>query len=131
MDGNLFLRNIAAPGPVGGAQTQWRTGDFTLTLSSDPAVNGVNFTKNVSGQFGFRFDAGSDPSFTYYGWGSLLIDGQAAGQGFKITEAYYQSTPGTAINVGAVPVPEPTGMALLAIGSAGVLAWRSRRKQAS
>jgi hypothetical protein len=39
-------------------------------------------------------------------------------------------TPGGAISVGAVPqaVPEPSSMALLGLGAAGVAAWRSRRK---
>jgi len=124
------LQNIATGGTVGSTQSSWRGYSFQLTYGNDVKSAGGNFTKNVSGQFGFRFIEGGS---TYYGWASLLIDGLGAasgGQGFKITEAYYQSSPGTAINVGAVPVPEPTGIALLAIGSAGVLAWRARRKQA-
>jgi hypothetical protein len=84
-----------------------------------------SFTANVSGQFGFRFTNASD---THYGWASLLIDETPMGQGYKITEAYYNTTPGAAINVGAVPVPEPSSMALLGLGAAGVAAWRARRK---
>ena len=47
-----------------------------------------------------------------------------------ITEAYYNTTPGAAISVGQVPqaVPEPSSMALLGLGAAGVAAWRARRK---
>ena len=82
------------------------------------------FATSVSGQFGFRFTSGTS---TLYGWGSLVIDEFAQGEGFKITEAYYQ-TNGGSINVGAVPVPEPSSMALLGIGAAGVAAWRARRK---
>jgi hypothetical protein len=84
------------------------------------------FQFNTPGQFGFRFTNASD---TYYGWGSLTLV-PFVGQGFVITEAYYNTTPGGAISVGAVPqaVPEPSSMALLGLGAAGVAAWRSRRK---
>lgn len=128
VDPSVDLQNIATGGTVGATQAIWRTRSLTLTsrAGTGGAVAG-NFSLSTSGQFGFRF---TNTGNTYYGWGSLLIDGQAAGQGFKITEAYYQSTPGTAINVGAVPVavPEPTGMTLMALGAAGVAAWRSRRR---
>ena len=78
-----------------GHETEWRTGDFTLTLSSDPAVNGVNFTKNVSGQFGFRLDAGSGAEQHVLRLGLDGADRLAAvGQGFTITEADYQTTAG-------------------------------------
>ena len=120
-----ILQNIATGGAVGALQATWRYLKMTLTYAGTTGALSVNFSLGTSGQFGFRF---TEASNTYYGWGSLLIDGQSVGQGFKITEAYYQSTPGTAIDVGAVPVPEPTGIALLALGSAGVMAWRSRRR---
>ena len=119
------VQNIATGGTVDTLQTNWQSGSFTFTFRGS---NGAIQNFSPSGQFGFRFDQGGN---THYGWASLVVDGQAFGQGFSITEAYYQGTPDAAINVGAVPVPEPTAMALLAIGSAGVYAWRSRRKQAS
>jgi hypothetical protein len=125
VDPSIDLQNIATGGAVGALQATWRTGKLTLTYVAGTGAVPGNFSLGTSGQFGFRF---TEASNTYYGWGSLLIDGQAIGQGFKITEAYYQSTPGTAIDVGAVPVPEPTGIALLALGSAGVMAWRFRRR---
>ena len=122
-----ILQNIATGGAVGALplQATWRYLNLTLTYAGTTGSLSGNFSLGTSGQFGFRF---TDTGNTYYGWGSLLIDGQAIGQGFKITEAYYQSTPGTAIDVGAVPVPEPTGIALLALGSVGVMAWRSCRR---
>ena len=60
------------------------------------------------------------------------MDGTPEGQGYTITEAYYQTTSGAAINVGAVPVavPEHSSMALVFLGAAGVAAWRARRQQA-
>ncbi len=125
VDPSIDLQNIATGGAIGAAQAIWRYGKLTLTYVAGTGAVPGNFSLGTSGQFGFRF---TEASNTYYGWGSLLIDGQAIGQGFKITEAYYQSTPGTAIDVGAVPVPEPTGIALLALGSVGVMAWRSCRR---
>ena len=125
VDPSIDLQNIATGGAIGAAQAIWRYGKLSLTYFAGTGAVPGNFSLGTSGQFGFRF---TDTGNTYYGWGSLLIDGQAIGQGFKITEAYYQSTPGTAIDVGAVPVPEPTGIALLALGSVGVMAWRSCRR---
>lgn len=122
------VQNIATGGTVDTLQTPWKSGTFFFTYAGSNASLGAIQNFSPSGQFGFRFDQGGN---THYGWASLVVDGQAFGQGFSITEAYYQGTPDAAINVGAVPVPEPTAMALLAIGSAGVYAWRSRRKQAS
>ena len=164
------MLNKATGAPVSGnlaPNERFFTGPAIVTFSGDKQF--FFFTANVSGQFGFRFTNASD---THYGWASLLIDETPIGQGYKITEAYYQSTPGTAINVGAVPasapepvpepgtmavgaglfalaagahlrrrrekktaaseallnlVPEPAPMTLMALGAAGVAAWRSRR----
>lgn len=118
------LQNLLTGVAVNSALSSWENGQSRMTF------NGVN-SQTVeyaagAGQFGFRFSSNSD---TFYGWGSLVIDGTPAGQGFTITEAYYNNTPGGAIAVGAVPqaVPEPAGIALLALGAAGVAAWRARR----
>ncbi len=121
-----ILQNIATGGAVGALQATWRYLTMKLTYAGTTGALSVNFSLGTSGQFGFRF---TDTGNTYYGWGSLLIDGQAIGQGFKITEAYYNTTPNASISVGQVPVvvPEPSSMTLMALGAAGVVAWRSRR----
>jgi len=119
------FKNLATSSSVGpGAPL--RSSNAFATFLGQPSSN---FTLGQSGQFGFSFASGGS---TYYGWGSIVPTGSPVGQGFTITEAYYQTTAGSGILVGQVPqvVPEPTGMVLLAIGSAGVMAWRSRRKQA-
>lgn len=119
------MLNKATGAPVSGnlaPNESFFAGPAIVTFSGDKQF--FFFTANVSGQFGFRFTNASD---THYGWASLLIDETPIGQGYKITEAYYNTTPGAAINVGAVPVPEPSSMTLMALGAAGVVAWRSRR----
>lgn len=124
-----ILKNLATNASVGpGAALVAGNGGIRATFSGVVSF-GTQWTPNQSGQFGFSFaSAGS----TYYGWGSMVRTGSPRGQGFTITEAYYQTTAGSGILVGQVPqvVPEPSSMVLLAIGSAGVMAWRSRRKQA-
>jgi hypothetical protein len=125
----LFIQNLATganvnTSPVGGS---WGTANVAVTNNGNPQF-ASGFSLNTSGQFGFRF-FDSVASDYIYGWGSMVIEGDPIGSGYKITEAYYNQTPGTTINVGAVPVPEPSSIALLAIGAAGVAAWRIRRKQ--
>lgn len=123
-----LVRNIATGNAIGSGQSIWKAGAYLFTYVGGVGQGVAKNFSSTSGQFGFRF---TDAADTYYGWASMVVDGVSAGpggQGFQITEAYYQSTPGGSINVGAVPVPEPTGIALLAIGSAGVLAWRARRE---
>jgi len=123
----ITISNLATGAGVGLAGP-WQNSLAYATVNGTRREPGLqNFPTNVSGQFGFRFTSGSD---TFYGWGSLVPDLLAPGQGFKITEAYYHSTPDAAIDVGAVPVPEPSSMVLLALGAAGLTAWRARRGQA-
>lgn len=130
------IRNMANAALVGPGAQVW--GIFGQAITTAYTVNGVyqfanwqlpGFSTNQLGYFGFRFAFGNNADEYYYGWASLMVDLSALGQGFKIGEAFYQSTPNTAINVGAVPVPEPSSMALLAAGAAGVTAWRARRKK--
>jgi len=48
----------------------------------------------------------------------------------SVKRAAVVKTPGAAISIGQVPVavPEPSSMALLGLGAAGIAAWRARRK---
>lgn len=77
-----------------------------------------------TGFFGFRFSAADG---THFGWGEMTIGNGPLGQGFTINEAFYESTAGVQIKVGARAVPEPSAISLLAFGAAGVGMWRRRR----
>jgi hypothetical protein len=96
-------------------------------IGNDAAAQGWSF--GDTGYFGFKFTSGPD---TFYGWGVLSITGSPIGQGFIITEAYYENTPGLSIEVGSLTsIPEPaSAAALLGLGAAGIAAWRRRRPAA-
>lgn len=96
-------------------------------MSRSPDCRGKlpDWTAGETGFFGFSFTSGSD---TFYGWGEMMLNnvsGTNNGYGFQITRAYYDNAAGTPISVGAVP--EPSSIALLAIGAGGLAAWRRRK----
>ena len=47
---------------------------------------------------------------------------------YLLPKRLVESTPNTAIVAGASPVPEPTSLAIFAMGGAGIAAWKRRRK---
>ncbi|MGA2052311.1 MAG: hypothetical protein ABSH19_03260 [Opitutales bacterium] len=77
---------------------------------------------------GFRFTEGGN---TYYGWANITI----STSGVTFNEWGYNADPGAAIPAGedAGPVPEPAqssaGLGLLALGAAGVSAYKRRRQK--
>ena len=87
------------------------------------------------GYFGFRF---SNAGGVHYGWGQLDLHGTAGGflegQGFTITDAYYESTPGASIAVGdtgasAVPEIDPASAGSVMSLVIGSLAMLERRRK--
>ena len=90
-----------------------------------------------TGYFGFKF---SNTSGVHYGWGQINIHGATGGysigQGYTLTEAYYNTTPGASIQVGdtgAASVPEidpaSAGSVLsLVMGSLAMLERRRLRR---
>lgn len=103
------------------------TGAGARRLIDDGAMgsDAFGFTSGQAGFAGFRFDAGGT---TLYGWAELTIDVTAPAT-VTISQWAYEDT-GAAIAVGATTaaVPEPSSLGLLALGAAGVTAWR-RKKQ--
>lgn len=115
--------NLAAGASVLANVQAW---GYSFLATSGGVKKVLSFDTGTPGQLPFRFTNNS--SDTFYGWASLTVDLSGEdGQGYVITEAYYQTTPGAGITVGAVPVPEPSSMMLLALGAGGVMAWRARR----
>ena len=86
-----------------------------------------------TGYIGFEFTAGDGN--LHYGYvefsTTLAASTNAAARGtLTYLGAYYQTTPNTAITISALPVPEPSSLAALAFGAAGVAgAAAYRRKQ--
>jgi hypothetical protein len=85
------------------------------------------------GFFGFAFDIAGQ---RHFGWGELVLDPPSSGtrgDGFNVTQAYYNDTPGAPIKAGdtvgdSVPVPEPSSLALVVLAAGGVAAYRRRRQ---
>jgi len=113
----------------------WGNGPHILQ-QLDTFSNAVGFTSGVTGYSGFRFTNGSGLHNGWVEWTHTLATGAGTGL-VEVSNWAFESTPGAAIKVGdlgagpaAVPEPGPEGLALLAGGVGGLLAWRRRRKPA-
>lgn len=87
---------------------------------------GVNIASGSTGFIGFKFDPDSVPGVqTWYGWMRISVgsDNSPFANGVVVDWAYDQSGAGVQAGV----VPEPSTIALLAMGAGGVLALRRRR----
>ena len=97
------------------------------------ASNG--WTLGDIGYFGFKF---TNSSGVHYGWGTInfhgVTGGFVQGQGFTLTEAYYNSVAGAPINVGdtgasAVPEIDPASAGSVMSLVIGSLAMLERRRK--
>lgn len=89
-------------------------------LSASPGWTGP--TSAYVGVKIYKASAGA----SYYGWIGVTMTGVTP----TVTGFAWESTPGTGITAGAVPEPGGLGLGALALGSAGLAAWRRRRTAA-
>ena len=140
---NLPQGFVVGPTLASGYQFAFGEQTYRTILTSNGSSFGGDTENFVNGDnfVGFRFDADGT---TLYGWAKIevgLDPGAGPGPGpadsvpgeVTIAEWAYETT-GGAIAVGdtgldTAAVPEPHSLALMAMGAAGVAAWRSRRKK--
>ncbi|MCU1235913.1 MAG: hypothetical protein JWP63_3880 [Candidatus Solibacter sp.] len=134
MAASAFARNVtklASGAAISGGQIFANWGFPLLRRKNNFSFTG-QFLNSATGFAGIRFNQGGNP---YYGWIRLHA---TIGPGNAVTTTAidwaYNDVTGQSIKAGegvpsAAPEPSTISMALLAAGSAGVLAWRKRRKQ--
>jgi hypothetical protein len=111
-----------------------------ITITTDGAIGGEAGAQGWAigdiGYFGFKFSNGSG---VHYGWGQINIHGATggfvAGQGFTLTQAYYNTTPDASIQVGdtggspsSVPEIDPASAGSVLSLVMGSLALLERRR---
>lgn len=104
--------------------SSWSNDVYTGHHASDPFAidGGVKVASLLTNQAGY--DAGLK---TYYRTVSLDVSGLGWGDGFGLDAHWTMSCGNDAIH-GHTPVPEPGGMPLLALGLAGLLFGRTRKR---
>ena len=107
-----------------------------ISITSSGAIGGKAGSQGWAigdiGYFGFKF---SNTSGVQYGWGQISITGTPTGQGFTLTQAYYNTTPDASIQVGdtggspsSVPEIDPASAGSVLSLVMGALAMLERRR---
>jgi hypothetical protein len=89
-------------------------------LASGPGYPNSQWASITTGFMGFKFNIGNG---VQYGWARISMDGPNVNTFTLIDYAY--ADPGETLVAGQVP--EPGSLGLLALGAAGLLAWRKQR----
>ena len=112
-----------------GGVKYWGTND--VLRKEDP--NGGNWPDDLNDPryIGLQFDIG--PS-TFYGWARVGVETQPNGDNShafaKVYEYSYNNVAGQPIDTGEVATPEPGTFSLFALGAAGIVAFKRRRRAA-
>ncbi len=121
-----------------GSTSLFQTG--TGSLAYNPGIYQKNWPKTGSAFLGIEFYIGAiNPGDLHYGW--INVSACVPGYGspcndpdpavIQITGLGYNAVAGQSINAGQGAVPEPSALPLLALGAAGIAAFRARRKKAA
>ena len=113
-----------------------RRASITFNGSAASGAQPAGWATGDTGYFGFKF---SNTSGVHYGWGQMNLHGTtggySVGQGYTLTQAYYNSTPDASIQVGntggspsSVPEIDPASAGSVLSLVMGSLAWLERRR---